>query len=225
MRNGKEIQLKRKVKLKGLCVPKFIVYWLGRMDAKADRIKIDDLNMPSSAWLKRKTKDFVSYSAQVRDATKKVNNTIVQQIIRKSSELQQIEILLKKYENVESNFSECTKKDKKQLRMERRRESNLCSAEDRKKQIISQLGVLVETINLSEHETEQMLLDYRSRLESMITIYLQGASKHMDITTMSERILVEDKESETIYNKRCVLTENLRKNLIAGGILNYEKIG
>ena len=59
MMNGKELQLKRKVKLKGLCVPKFIIYCLGRMDAKAGRIKVDGSNMPSSAWLRRKTKDFV----------------------------------------------------------------------------------------------------------------------------------------------------------------------
>lgn len=215
---------KKRVRLKGIWIPKIIVYLSGMIDARKGRIKTDVKGYPESAYLCRKVKDYACYSSQIYNITKLMNKNSVDKIISCEKELESVKGTID-INNKDTKINKSGNMSKKQCRKIRRKEEELKNALERKNLLETELKILSEHISCSEHETEQILINARSRLESMVMVYLQGAGRYINISYTENELLHYSPESKDIYIKHCGITEYLKRRLISEeGEEIYEEI-
>lgn len=193
-----DTRTKKQIRLKGLRTPRVFLYLQGWMDARKQRIWLDEKDIPHSLWLKRKGQEFTSYSARLLETTKQTTAAATRQLIQGIWDLEYLRER-QKQDEVLLNAIRQEPPDRDHLRQIKKLERQLHMEAEQAHQLSLQNSMLLETLRRSEHETEQMLLNARSLLESRITTYLQGAGKEIKLSHLKEVILKEDTKPRSIY--------------------------
>ena len=189
---------KKMYKIKGQRTPKVFIWILGRIHGKKGRITHEDGKWNSS-YITRKEKEFQAICANVWKETAGKNAEINKQIKSNEIELKDINEQLEQVTMLDTAKSKDVGTANK-LREQRRRNENANKNISRKKDILFNLPILNEEIRTREVETEERLLEVRHILESIITIYLQGASKYIFDDAVIE--LNEDELAKKLYYQK-----------------------
>ena len=189
---------KKKYRVKGQRTPKIFIWILGRIHGKKGQITHKEGKWNSN-YITRKEKEFQAICANVWKETVVRNAEIQKKIKSNETELEdinkQLEMLTQK-DNTENELVGAASK----LRRQRRRDENVKKNIARKKNILFNLPILNEEIRNTEVETEETLLEIRHIYESIITIYLQGASKYIFDSAVIN--LNEDELAKKLYYKK-----------------------
>ena len=191
----REHRFETNVKLRGMKTPRFLIWILGWFHGKKGFISKD------TAWhsnfVETKVKDYQSYSARLWLETAKEVFGEKQKILQNMAELEELEKqldMLKVIQPVEGNLSV------QQLRENIIIRDRRGMLDVRKKKIIQKIPEIKENINHIELVTEELLLDAKRKVESVLMVYFQGARKHL-----AEDVRIEiplDNSSRYVYLDR-----------------------
>lgn len=171
----KEKTVKRNVKMRGMKIPRFLIWILGRVHGWKGLITCDNGEWHSS-YMNTKIKDYQSYSARLWSATAEKIQKSRRMIIHMLAELKEVDQQLTGIRQARINVES---PNAQQLRANKRVNNSINALEERKKTIQQDLPELHEAINSAELEAEEQLLDCRRRAESILQTYIQGARKYL----------------------------------------------
>lgn len=207
----KEKNSKRKVKMRGLRVPRVFVWFLGWLHGRKGMITCSNGEC-HSAYLNTKIKDYQSYSARLWKATAQDVAKVRRTMLRMLAEHEILEQELADVNQLRCNLE---KPSVQQLRKNKLINGSVNTLDERKKIIRQQLPQFHEMISGVELKTEEELLDCKAKIESLLHTYLQGALRYLQEVPIVN-IPIDD-VSKGIYERDKMELKEYCKNHFIGG--------
>lgn len=193
--NKKENKLGTDVKLRGMRTPRFLIWILGWFHGRRGFIS-KEANWHSN-FTTTKIKDYQSYSARIWLATSDAVLDRKQIMIQQLTELKEIEKQLGMLREIQAEDGKLSVQQLRDNKVIRDRRGVL---EARKKKIMQKIPEIREDINSIELAAEEILLDAKRKVESLLMVYFQGARKFLSEDAQIEIGL--DNSSRYVYLDR-----------------------
>lgn len=205
----KRLHFRKKIKMKGLKVPRFLVSLLGKYHARRGCVGIGKEGFAQSGYIERKMSDFVSYTSLVYDKLEKefLEDCIIEEQL--ITELKQLNEKKRNLENCEKelewNYNSQTYKN-----CQREKKTVLL----RKEKIIYQLLSIYEKMETGRLCVKEKNLSVSEKLQALLMSYCQGAFRKkewkqgvvpfVEIENQSFKMYDERHKEENEYLKRKV---------------------
>lgn len=187
---------KKKVTMKGIKIPRMCIWILGYFHAKRGVISQEN-GQVSSPYIERKQKDFASYCARMYKVTARILRELRIQRCQVQDKMMGLEEMIAElqgqlWKEVPESIGE-----KRQDAAFRGKIENLKEEKQALMQELKKIKIFIED---SEHESEELIYETKSRAEALLVTYLEGAKC---MTGAQRTNLQQDEVSETLYQQYC----------------------
>lgn len=212
MNKGQGRMAKKRIKMKGLHMPQLFIFILGMFHNRAGLV-VKEGERYISPYIIKKEKDFHEYVAKLYKCTSKLLSKQVLLREQMLSELWMAEKKLETYPIIEQRDNELPVKELRRINANERERDGL---EKKIKECIDKLNETEEVIKASEAETSEMVLICRRKMEGLLTTYLSGARKVVQIKDLD---ITVDQNAIDIYRTHVYEdTDRILEDIISGGM-------
>lgn len=192
MDRGQTRLAKKRIKMKGLHMPQLFIFILGIFHNHIGLV-VKEGERYISPYIIKKEKDFHEYVAKLYKCTSKL---LSKQVLLREQMLSEIWMAGKKLETYPVNVQKDNELPVKDLRRINANERERDGLEKKIKECINKLNEAEELIKASEAETSEMVLICRRKMEGLLTTYLSGAHKVIQIKDLD---ITVDQSAIDIY--------------------------
>lgn len=192
MDKGQGRLMKKRIKMKGLHMPQLFIFILGMFHNRIGLVTKEGERYVSP-YIIKKEKDFHEYVAKLYKCTSKL---LSKQVLLREQLLGELWLAKDKLETYPVDVKADSELPVKELRRINANERERNGLEKKIKECIYKLNEAEELIKASEAETSEMVLICRRKMEGLLTTYLSGARKVVQIKDLD---ITVDQSAIDIY--------------------------